>query len=69
MQRVGVGEKADVVVDQVVRELVLPGLDVELVAEVDVLPSPDELFVHLVEPVDGDVPELVVERLGEEEGR
>jgi Zinc-binding dehydrogenase len=39
VQRLGVGEQADVVADRLVRELVLPSLDVEFVAEVDVLTS------------------------------
>jgi hypothetical protein len=67
VQPVGVGEQADVVLDHLVREL-RRGLDGELVAEVEILPPHSELLVQLVEPVDGDVPELVVQRLGEEEG-
>jgi hypothetical protein len=41
----------------------------ELEAEIEVFLSPDQLFVQLVEPVEGDVPELVVERPGGEQGR
>ena len=47
----------------------LSGLDGELITEVDVFPFPDELFGHLVDSVEGDVPDLVVDRLGEEQGR
>ena len=47
-QRVGVGgEPVDVVLDGVVGQLLRPGRGVELRAEEDVLPSPDERFVHL----------------------
>ena len=66
-QGVRVGEHADVVVDHVVGELL--GGRVELPAEEDVLPSRDELFVQLVDPVEAEVPEPVVERPGEEQGR
>jgi hypothetical protein len=48
-QRVRVGEETDVVVDHVVGKLL--GGRVELPAEEDVLPSLDELFVDLLEPV------------------
>ena len=41
----------------------------ELEAEVEVFVSPDELFIQFVEPVEGNVPELVVERPGGEQGR
>jgi hypothetical protein len=47
----------------------VPDLDGELVAEGDVLPSFDELFRQLVDPVEGDVPEPVVDRRGDEQGR
>ena len=36
-----------------------------LVAEEDVLLSLDELFGHLLDPVEGDVPEPVVDRPGD----
>jgi hypothetical protein len=44
----------------------VPGLNGELVAEKDILPSPDELFRYLVDPTERDVPEPVVERSGDE---
>jgi hypothetical protein len=70
-QGVGVGgEHVDVVADGVGGELVGPGRGVELRAEEDGLPSPDELFVHLGgELVEGEVPEPGVERRGQEQGR
>ncbi|MGN9908948.1 hypothetical protein ACTMTJ_15500 [Phytohabitans sp. LJ34] len=53
------GEGVDVVADGVVGQP-LGGLGGELPAKVDVFPSPDELFVELVDAVEGDVPEPVV---------
>ncbi len=66
-QGVGIGESTDVVLDHVGRELL--GGGVELPAEEDVLASRDELFVQLLEPVERQVPEPVVDRPGEEQGR
>ena len=70
-QRVGVGgEGVDVVLDGVVGQLARPGRGVELRAEEDVLPPPDERLVHLRgELVEGEVPEPGVERRGEEQRR
>jgi hypothetical protein len=68
-QGVGVGEEADVVAEGMVGQL-LPALDGELVAEEDVLASPDEVFGQLVvDPVEGDGPDPVVERVGGEQGQ
>ena len=70
-QGVGVGgEGVDVVPDGVLGQLPRAGRGVELRAEEDVLPSPDEAFVHLGrELVEGEVPEPGVERRGEEQRR
>jgi hypothetical protein len=64
-QGVGVGEHPDVVVDHVVGDL---GGCVELPAVEGVLPSRDELFIQLVDPVEAEVPEPVVEWPREEQG-
>jgi hypothetical protein len=63
------GEAVDVVADRVVGQLVRPGRGVVLRADEDVLPTRDELFVQLVELVEGEVPEPVVELRGEEQRR
>src|ERR671916_645236 len=70
-QDVGVGVEVEVVLEDIVGQALLAALDGELVAEEDVLASPDELFGYrVVDPVEGEVPELVVDRLGEtEQGR
>ncbi len=66
-QSVGVGgEDVDVVLFRVLRKR-MPALG-ELEAEIPVFMSSDQLFVQFVEPVEGDVPELVVERPGANRG-
>jgi hypothetical protein len=60
-QDVGVREEIEVIPEGIVRQLLPAALDGELVAEEDVLVSPDEPFGQLVvDPVEGDVPEPVV---------
>ncbi|MCX5097306.1 hypothetical protein OOK36_53440 [Streptomyces sp. NBC_00365] len=62
--------ETEVVVERVAGQLVAAGLDVELVAEEDVFPSPDKLFGQLVvDPDEEDVPEVVVGGTIEEQGR
>jgi hypothetical protein len=41
----------------------------KLEAKIEVFVSPDQLFIQLGEPVEGDVPERVVELRGTEQGR
>jgi hypothetical protein len=54
-------EDVDVVADGVVGQWPR-GPDGELIAEEDIVPSLDEPFVDLGGPVEGDVPEPLVER-------
>ena len=70
-QMVGVGgERVDVVPDGIAGQLVRPGRGVELGAEEDVLPLPDERLVHLRgELVEREVPETGVELWWEEQRR
>jgi hypothetical protein len=61
-------EDVDVVADGIVGQW-LRGRDGVLIADVDVFPSLDEPFVHLGGPVEADVPESLIQRPGEEQGR
>src|SRR5688572_13255385 len=58
-ERVGPGKEADVVGDRIRRWLA--ALDLELVAEEDVLPSLDELFGQRFGAAERNVPEPVVD--------
>jgi hypothetical protein len=69
MQRLGArGEPVDVVADGVVRQFVRPGRSGELRVEEDVLASPDELLVRLLELIEWDVPEAVNDLVREDQG-
>ena len=66
-QGVGVRDKTDVVLDHLCWHR--PTLDRELVAEVDVFAPGDELLGHAFDPVERDVPQLVVDEAGNEHRR
>ena len=66
-QRLGVGDQPDVVVDDVGGQR--SALDRELVAEEHVLTPGDQLFGQRLDAVEGEVPEPVVDRLGNEHRR